>query len=334
MKGLFITEKDQLQIRDIPEPIPGSFEALVRVEACAICNSTDWKLIKGEFVSGTYPILLGHESIGRIIEVGKNVRSFKIGDKVLRSTLRDEHIPFPGGRSCWGGFVEKALVTDVWAEKNVPYNTFPHPQQIVPTDIPSPQATLLITLKETLSCLENTNVEPGQSLAIVGTGPVAQALTYFAKLAGIDPVVVFGRHPGWGNVFARLGADDFVSGTQLPEHVQGIINRGGFDRVIEAVGAREALSLSLKIVNPHGRVNLYGIPPEAEPYLPGVESDPRVFRSKVAEAEVHEKLIKWIDERKVDLSEWITYTLHWMDYQNGFEMVKSKKANKVVLTFI
>ena len=78
---------------------------------------------------------------------------------------------------------------------------------------------------------------------------------------------------------------------------------------------------------------MYGIPPEGTPYLPAEESNERVFRSKVAEAEEHDKLLAWIDEKKIDLADWITCTLPWEAYQSGFEMVKTKKANKIVLTF-
>jgi threonine dehydrogenase-like Zn-dependent dehydrogenase len=223
-------------------------------------------------------------------------------------------------------------VTDVWTEKGVAYNTFPHPQQIVPAHIPPVHAVAMITLKETLSCLENTDVQPGHSLAIVGTGPVAQALTRFAKLAGIAPVVVFGRRPAWAKVFAMLGADACVAGDDIPPEVQTIVDRGGFDRAIEAVGTRRALSRCLQVVGTEGRVNLYGIAPESEPYLPEEESDPRVFRSKVAEAEVHDKLLGWIEQGQVRLADWISHELPWTDYRRGFEMVKDKTANKVVLT--
>ena len=131
MKGIFVVDKNKIDILDLPEPELKPYEALVQVEACAICNSTDWKLIEGEFFRGNYPMLLGHESVGRVIRIGEKVRSYRVGDRVLRSTLRDEHIPFQGGRSCWGGFVEKAIVVDVWAEQGLTYNTFAHPQQIV-----------------------------------------------------------------------------------------------------------------------------------------------------------------------------------------------------------
>jgi threonine dehydrogenase-like Zn-dependent dehydrogenase len=331
VKGIFVVESNKTEILDLPEPELGPYEALVQVEACGICNSTDWKLIEGKFFSGTFPILLGHESAGRVIRLGERVRNFQEGDLVLRSTLRDEHVPFPGGRSCWGGFVERAIVTDVWAEKSAAYNDFPHPQQIVPPHVPPAQAVAMITLKETLSCLGNSDVQPGYSLAIVGTGPVAQTLVLFAKLAGVAPVVVFGRRPAWAELFAGLGADAYVAGDDFPSEVQTILDRGGFDRAIEAAGARAALSRCLQVVGAGGRVNLYGVAPESEPYLSAEESDPRVFRSKVAEAEVHDRLLNLVEQEKVRLADWVSHEMTWTDYRLGFEMIKKKMANKVVL---
>ena len=333
MQGLFVVAKNQLEVLDLPEPEPGPFEAVVQVEACAICNSTDHKLIQGEFFSGTFPMLLGHEAVGRVIQVGARVRSFRVGDRVLRTTLRDGHVPYPGGRSCWGGFVEKALVTDVWAEKGLAYNAFPHPQQIVPADIPPAEATMLITLKETLNCLENTAVMPGQSLAILGSGPVAQTLVGFAKLKGLGPLVVFGRNPAWAGTFARLGADGYVAGEDVPAEVQAMLRKGGFERVIEAVGSRAALTRALQIASPQGRVNLYGVTPNSEPYLPEEESDPRVFRGEVAEAKAHEQLLAWVAQGKIRLADWVSVCLPWREYARGFELVQQKTANKVVLMF-
>jgi threonine dehydrogenase-like Zn-dependent dehydrogenase len=333
MKGVFVIGKNQTEILELPEPEIGPYEALVQVEACGICNSTDWKIIEGEFVSGTYPILLGHESCGRVIAVGDKVRSLAVGDRVLRSRLEDAHVPFPGGRSCWGGFAERAIVTDVWAEQGVAYNAFPHPQQIVPAGWTPAEAVASITLKETLSCLHHSDVGPGQSLAIVGTGPVGQTLALFAVLSGIRPVVVLGRRPQWAETFARLGVDGYVAGEEIPPEVQAILDGGGFDRAIEAVGARSALSRCLEVVKADGRVNLYGIAPESKPYLPQEEADPRVFRGKVAEAETHEQLLDWIEQGRVDPGDWVSHQMPWTEYQRGFDMVASKEASKVALTF-
>jgi threonine dehydrogenase-like Zn-dependent dehydrogenase len=191
----------------------------------------------------------------------------------------------------------------------------------------------MITLKETIHCLDHSDVRPEQALAIVGTGPVAQSLTCFAKLAGIAPVVVFGRRPIWADRFAELGADAYVAGEDVPPEVRAILDRGGFDRAIEAVDARSALSRCLQVVKPEGRVNLYGIAPESEPYLSEEESDPRVFRSRVAEAEAHDKLLAWVDQGMVTLADWISHQMPWTEYRRGFDLILDKSANKVALTF-
>jgi threonine dehydrogenase-like Zn-dependent dehydrogenase len=340
MRGIFVTSLNETAIMELPEPEIGPYEALVEVEACGICNSTDWKIIEGEFQGGTFPILLGHESVGRVIRIGEQVRSFRVGDRVLRSNLRDEHVPYPGGRSRWGGFVERAIVTDIWAQQGVPYNATLHPQQIVPPEIPPDEAVALITLKETISCLGRSDVGRGQSLAVVGSGPVAQALVFCAKLSGIAPVVAIGRRTRWAETFARLGADAYVAAAEgpldvdaVPPEVRAILEAGGFDRAIEAVGSPAALDRCLEVVRPEGRVNVYGVAPASTPYPEGAMSDPRVYRSRVVEAEAHEQLLAWVGEGKVRPADWISDTMLWTDYRRGFEMVQDKRATKVALAF-
>ena len=331
MKGIFVVEKNQLGFLDIPEPVPGPFDALVEVLCCGVCNSTDRKILEGEFQRGTYPILLGHESVGRVVAVGEKVKHFQVGQLVLRSWLRDEHIAIPGGRSRWGGFAEKAIVTDLWAQEGVAYREIAHKQQVVPAAVDPVEAVAMITLKETISCLRSTAVGPGQSLAIVGTGPVAQALTMFASLYGISPIVVFGRNPEWRRMFLNLGADDYASEGEPSPSVVEILSGGGFDRAIEAVGSRAALSRCLLVTKPEGRINVYGVAPESEPYLDADMDDPRTHRPRVLEAEAHEELIDWIGTGKVDLSDWISDVLPWEEFSRGFERVKEKRSNKLVL---
>ncbi len=333
VKGIFITELGRIEMLEVPKPTPGPYDALVEIKACGICNSTDWKLIQGEFFSGTYPVLLGHESVGKVVAVGDKVRNYHIGDMVLRPGLQDDQIPFEGGRSCWGGFAEFAIVTDFWAENGIEYGTSQHPQQIVPSGIPAHEAVALITLKENLSCLNNTGVGKNHSLAIVGTGPVAQAQTICAKLSGISPVVVFGRQAKWETLFMDLGADAYVTEKHIPLSIQKILDAGGFDRVIEAVGSRDALSKCLKLCAPSGKINLYGISPESEPYLEKEETDFRVFRSDVIEADAHTRMLEWVAGGEIQLSDWVSHVLPWAEYQKGFDMVQKKEAVKMVLTF-
>ena len=332
MKGIFAVERGKLGILDIPIPEPGPYEVLLKSVACSICNSTDTKLLHGQFFSGTFPVLLGHESVGRVVKLGEKVRTYKPGDLVLRGALTDAHVPLPGGRSCWGGFAEYNLAVDVWARDNLDYAAFAHPQQIVPDWIDPLQAAALITLKENLSVISNMDVK-GKSLVIIGTGPVAQSMTLFARLLGASFIAVAGRQERWHDRFIQLGADAYFTGQNYPPAVQEILRDGGFDRAAEAVGDRNALKHAIALVGNKGKVGLYGVAPENEPYLQSDLEQPVVFSPKVAEAEVHTQILEMIRDGKINLSDWISHTLPWQDYQLGFEMVWRKEANKVVLVY-
>jgi D-arabinose 1-dehydrogenase-like Zn-dependent alcohol dehydrogenase len=331
VKGIFALEKNRLGILELDIPVIGDYEALVEVYSCGICNSTDWKIIEGRFKKGPFPILLGHESYGKVVQVGRKVKSYKECDMVLRSRLYDKDISLPEGSSRFGGFAQKAVVTDVWAQKGVGYNSFPHPQQIVPKSINHDHAPVMIVLKENLNTVHNTDIRAGHSLAIVGTGPASQSMVMWAKVLGVSPVVVFGRRSKWSGRFSYLGADAYVTGDEFPPEINRIMKNGGFDRVIEAVGSNEALSMCLEIVKKDGKVHLYGMPADDVPYESRLESDPRIFRTKVAEAEVHDELLGYIEDGKVDLEDWVNQVCPLNEYQKAFEMVRDEKPTKIII---
>jgi D-arabinose 1-dehydrogenase-like Zn-dependent alcohol dehydrogenase len=71
MKAAIVTAPGKLEVQDIPLPVPGPYDCLVKIEACAVCSGTDTAVINDHFPSrAPYPLVLGHESAGKIIEVG------------------------------------------------------------------------------------------------------------------------------------------------------------------------------------------------------------------------------------------------------------------------
>jgi threonine dehydrogenase-like Zn-dependent dehydrogenase len=331
MKGIFAVSKNTLGILDLDEPQLGDYDALVEVEACGICNSTDWKIIEGRFKRGQFPILLGHESTGAVIKVGGKVRTYKVGDRVLRPRLYDKDVSVRGGSSRFGGFAQKAVVTDVWAQEGLEYDSYPHPQQKVPGHIRPEYAAAMIVLKENLDYIRKTDIHPGHSLAIVGTGPAGQSMAMWAKFLGVSPVVVFGRRDKWAGLFERLGADAYVAGSAVPADIEKILRKGGFDRTIEAVGSNDALSRCLQITKKEGRIHLYGLPADDESYEEAFESDPRVYRSKVLEGAVHDELLQYVEDGRIDLSNWLSHVFPMDQYQRAFDIVKNEKPTKVVI---
>jgi L-iditol 2-dehydrogenase len=334
MKALLVTEVGKLTLAEIPLPELRPYEALVRGEACGICNSTDHKLMMNTFCPGLFPTVLGHESVGEIVRVGGKVRYFEPGQRVLRYVLFDHHVP--GGRSTWGGFSEYGIVVDARAMRDDGVaEPAPGPaakQQIVPASISPAQAAAMITLKETLSCLQNFGVTPGSSVGIVGTGPVAQSFAWQARLLGAGTVAVFGRREVWRARFQHLSVTDYAVGDDWPAAVAQRVAAGGFDYVVEAVGSRQALSTCLKLAGANGRVAIYGVTPDDAPYDAVEQADPRVSSPRVEEADTHELMLRWVQVRKVNLDDWYTDVLDWTEFERGFDIVRANHAAKVILT--
>ena len=100
MKSYVIHKDQTCKIEEMPMPKFGEYDALVKMESCGVCNGTDMKIIHGVFKGiDQYPVVLGHEGVGRVVEKGSKVTSYEIGDLVL--------LPFwnppadSSGASCW-----------------------------------------------------------------------------------------------------------------------------------------------------------------------------------------------------------------------------------------
>ena len=111
MFSVAVLKPGKLVFVQIPRPVPGPYEVLIRTEAACICNATDRKLVDGCFPRVEhYPLLLGHESAGIVEEVGGKVKNFKVGERVIGGLLLNStDAAYSAG---WGGFCEYTLAGD------------------------------------------------------------------------------------------------------------------------------------------------------------------------------------------------------------------------------
>ncbi len=333
MRAVMAVSPGVLGLGELEVPKPGPFEALVRMDACAICNSTDHKLLTGEFVPGSFPVVLGHEVLGTVVDLGSSVKHFATGDRVFRQRLRDEHVP-GAGRSCWGGFAEYGLVVDEWARQDLPYgpDALAHDQQKLILDVEPALATGMVTLMETLDCAAACGAGPGKSVAVVGSGPVGQALALFGRLLGAAPVVAFGRSPAAADRFAAVArVDGYVTGSVFPPEVERIIAGGGFDVVIEAVGSTAALETCIRLAGARGQVRVYGVAPVSAAFPAELMSRPQVNTVGAREGRAQARLAGWVESGDVDLQDWVTHRLPLAGYQTAFDLVAAREAFKAVL---
>ena len=111
MKAAVVEQPGVLVVKDLPPPQVGDYDALVQMLYGATCTGTDQHLIHGRFAWPIkYPTILGHESIGRVIELGRKVRHYKKGDLVTRVGTPAP----PGGQYTvsWGGFAELSVESE------------------------------------------------------------------------------------------------------------------------------------------------------------------------------------------------------------------------------
>ncbi|MBN1400480.1 MAG: alcohol dehydrogenase catalytic domain-containing protein [Anaerolineae bacterium] len=340
MKAAVVRGPGQLSLEDLPMPTMGPYDALVRIEACSICNATDIKIIDRHFVTRIpVPLVLGHESVGTVLEVGKRVRGYHPGQRVLRpgAVYSD---PSVGMASAWGGLAEYGLVTDLRAwRQDHPDQVAPNgmwaKQQIIPSELDPAEATAIITLKETLYATRAAGVDHTTWTAIVGTGPVARALTFWSRHEQAPFVVVFGRNERWCHDFLDLGANNYVAGDKpCREDEAKVAGVQAFDRVIEAVGSVEAIHDALTLARPDGLVACYGVLPDSEhedELIQSARAAGRLITLPVREEEMHAEVLKLIDQGVLDLSAWISHRMPFEALNAAIQLVRNKRATKVVL---
>ncbi|MDH7571223.1 MAG: alcohol dehydrogenase catalytic domain-containing protein, partial [Armatimonadota bacterium] len=142
MKAAVVTAPGRVELRDVPRPVPGPFDALTRTLAASFCRGTDRHLIAGTLPFGPPPpFILGHEGVGEVVAVGEKCQCFRPGDRVLRAGAAYPPNTPGAPRVGWGGFAEYGIVTDVQALRAAdpaarPTAVSPTMQQRVPPSMP------------------------------------------------------------------------------------------------------------------------------------------------------------------------------------------------------
>jgi 2-desacetyl-2-hydroxyethyl bacteriochlorophyllide A dehydrogenase len=319
-------------IREVPEPELGDYDALVEMLACGVCSSTDKMLRMGTFRLGvTYPSILGHESVGRIVRIGSRVRAFQIGDLVTRPSAYRPDIAAMD--QYWGGFAERGVVTD-WAALAADGETGerrPRGDQVVlPGHTDAQDASLAISLSETFSVIARCDVL-GKTVAVVGTGVAGLSFVTYAKQLGAARVIAIGRRAERLAVATRLGADDVSLADEAGALAASL---GGVDYVFEASGQAHMISASYAWVRPGGHAVVYSAPDT--PAEIDLFSGPRDVSLTVAsthEADVLPRMVRMVETGAIDRDEFLTHRYPFADITRAFDDIAKGDVVKAMITF-
>lgn len=336
MRTLIVDENGTLFVKEIPKPVYGDNQALVKMISCGICNGTDAKLIHRTFKgigASEYPLMLGHEGVGRVVETGKNVTGYKVGDIVLLPFVDADEAQYGKLGSAWGAYGEYGVVTDRYAGGEVPECAYA--QTIVPEDIDPVDAAMIVTLREVLSSIKRFGIKENNSVAVFGCGPVGLTFIRFMSILGVHPIIAFDIVDEKVSEALEKGADyAFNSKNCDPEEEIRKICREGVEFVLDAVGILSLINQAMGVICDQGKICCYGIAPECHmdidwtkaPYNWQLQF--QQFPSKAEEGEANAQILSWIRSGIIDLKDYISDYFDFEDILEAFERLEERKISK------
>jgi alcohol dehydrogenase len=247
----------------VPEPrIEEDTDAIVRVDATTICGS-DLRIQRGDLPEVKPGTILGHEAVGEVVEVGRGVHTLRPGDQAIVSSVSAcGHCPLCqdgmyGQCRGGGGWILGNLVNGTQAEfVRVPFADSSAYRR--PTSLALDDAVLLAELLPTAYevGVRNGHVGPGDTVVVVGAGPVGLAALTIARLYSPRRIIAVDLSPSRLEAAARLGADSAeVPGRLIADLAEG----PGADVVIEAAGDPDSFALCTRVVRAGGHIANIGM---------------------------------------------------------------------------
>jgi L-iditol 2-dehydrogenase len=337
--------KGRVVVEDVPVPAIGAGEVLIRVASCGICG-TDIKKIEYGFVAP--PQIFGHEVAGTVVAVGSGVTKWKTSDRVMSF----HHIPCgacfycerrlfsqcPGYKKVGltagfdpngGGFAQYVRAMPWMAERGM---------LAIPDDVSFDEASFIEPVNTCIKAVEKARVGTGETVLVMGLGPIGLLLMMLSKLAGAT-VIGSDPMPARRAKSLSLGADVALDPREgrLAEEIRARTEGRGADVVLVAVPITSALTDALALTRPGGRVLLFAQnDPQMKIEFPaaaiGVQ-EREILGSYSAAVDRQEESARLIFSRQLPVGELISHHFSLEDMNRALQLAAHPVGNslKVVI---
>lgn len=270
MRANVFLAPNRTEVREVPRPHAGPGEAIIRLTLTTICG-TDIHIVRGE-----YPVrpglVIGHEAVGVIAELGAGVTGYEIGDRVLVGAItpcgqchgclsgHQSQCGHGTGYEATGGWRFGNTIDGAQAE----YLRVPYAQANlakIPSDLRDEQVVLLADIASTgFSGAESGGVKPGDTVVVFGQGPIGLCATIGARLMGAAQVIGVELDANRREVAKRMGADVVIDPKAVDVAAEvKLITGGGADVAIEALGTQQTFEAALRSLRPGGTLSSLGV---------------------------------------------------------------------------
>jgi L-iditol 2-dehydrogenase len=263
MKAAVLTDERDVSIENRSCPSVDDNEVLVRIEACGVCM-TDYHMYHGTFPV-EHPLVPGHESAGEVVDIGAGVTDIDAGERVAINPS----IPCNQCRACKRGhenlcenFVSLGgagdrILDGAFAE----YIHVPAASVEPIGDMSYHRAAFAEPLACCIHAVEQTNLENGDTVVVIGTGPIGLLLVQTFRASGSGTIVVSEPIAERRELALMLGADHAIDPTETDlASLDTLVD--GVDIAVEAVGSPETVSDALDVTSPGGTTLIFGVPPQ------------------------------------------------------------------------
>ncbi|MGN6091920.1 MAG: zinc-dependent alcohol dehydrogenase family protein [Luteibacter jiangsuensis] len=333
--------KKSLQDRPVPK-IAASTDAVVRVTRTTICG-TDLHILKGDVPTCTPGRILGHEGVGLVEETGAGVTQFKKGDHVLISCISScgkcEYCRRGMYSHCTtGGWILGNTIDGTQAE----YVRIPHADTSlypIPAGVDEEALVMLSDILPTgFECgVLNGKVQPGSTVAIVGSGPIGLAALLTAQFYSPAQIIMVDLDDNRLEVAKRFGATHTlkVNGDEAKQRILNLTDGKGVDTAIEAVGVPATFEFCQGIIAPGGviaNVGVHGV--KADLHLETLWSQNISITTRLVDTVSTPMLLKTVQSGKLDPKKLITHHFKLdgiIDAYDAFSRAASTRALKVII---
>jgi len=338
MKAAVYYDKRDIRIEKIPVPKIGSDEVLVEMKACGICGSDlmDW------YQKRKAPVVLGHEPAGIIVEAGKDVEEFHVGEHVFVhhhvACLKCHYCTHQDYTLC-EQFTKTNIEPGGFAEYfKVPSSNLKLDTLKIPKNLSFDEATLIEPVACCLRALSKCNIRTGDTLAVIGAGSAGIIHVMLSKFFGVSMIFVADLVDYRLRVAKKLGADVVVNVGEedFAEIVMASTNRLGVDFAVVTAPSIKAYSEAMKILRRGGTLCVFAAtrPDESLKISPK-----RLFFSEIKLIPSYStshietrKALQLIVNKKIDVEALITHRFPLNQISEAFRLAtESKRCLKIVI---